>query len=613
MGRKRAPGNARLGQHIQRRSDGKLELRYPIPEDVRLAFADAKGQPRRQVIRQLQTTDIALANERADRHRVEIREQIDRARTRPRGNDLTDHLRRVFNLVKEDLASDQAHDERKRRESVSYGLPYEGKSTDAVVTTRQLYSRALRSANVEEKIAAAGWAADLYFQTSDKQVDRSTDEYKKILEQCCDVLIEANLAYIDAYSGRPEPIPEHPALAPRPLTSEDGNIAKTERGRMTLSEYLDECYIKEVTERSGARTASVQRDAVDRFNIIIGKKPIYLISTADCWKFADSLRQLPNPRLLNKGERKLSPSDQIARLQDGRITVPPLRPTTVNKHLTGIRTILSHAQERGDILKNPATGVRVKEVVEDEKKSRAFTTAELQRIFSQPLFTGCREGQSPLGLYKPGSVRIRDDRFWIPLLLLFTGARSSEVVGLAVEDVVIDHKTPHIIIRKNSIRRIKNVHSRRMVPIHDELLKLGFIEFAKSQKTRPSGQFFLMAEKPFYKDGKTGRLTEQSISNSLIMRDFNNYVLDHADAKSEEGSIRCFRNTFEDAQRLVIDSDELRSRITGRQIKSSVIHYTDNIPKDEIVRDKFLERLNAAINLVQFPSINLAALATAKS
>jgi integrase len=611
MGRKRAPENARLGQYVQRRADGKLELRYPIPEDVRFAFTDGNGQPRKQLIRQLKTSDVTLANERADLHRVQIRAEIAKANATKGAGDVSDHLRLVFNIIKEDLANEQADNERKRRESAKFGLPYEGRSPELVVATRQIYSRALLSADVDEKIATAGWAADLYFHNKEQLPNHSSSEYKDILDQCCAVIIEGNLAYIDVHSGRPEPTPEHPALASHPPKSEDGNIAKTERGRLSLQDYLDQCYVKEALARTGERTASVQRDAVKRFAKLIGDRPLYMISTSDCWSFADSLKMLPNPRLLNVRERALPFADQIAQRLDGRITAPPLHPRTVNKHLTGIRTILSHAQERGDILQNPADRVRAKDPGAGEKAGRSFTSAELQRIFSQPLFTGCLEGSSPLGLYKPGPVRIRDDRFWIPLLLLFTGARVAEIVGLAIEDVVIDHKVPHILIRKNDIRRIKNTHSRRMIPIHKELVELGFLRFVQAQQPRTIGQLFQMAIIPKYNDRTTGDIQEKSIANTLIMRDFNKYVLLHAKAKDNRGSAKCFRNTFEDAQRTAIESDEVRQRISGRRVTSSVIHYTDNIPNDDAVRDKVLIKLKDHIDRVEFPSIDLTALAPA--
>jgi len=50
-------------------------------------------------------------------------------------------------------------------------------------------------------------------------------------------------------------------------------------------------------------------------------------------------------------------------------------------------------------------------------------------------------------------------------LLLDTGARIAEVVGLWCEDVVLDHETPHIVIHENAQRRLKTKASVRKVPL----------------------------------------------------------------------------------------------------------------------------------------------------
>ena len=56
-------------------------------------------------------------------------------------------------------------------------------------------------------------------------------------------------------------------------------------------------------------------------------------------------------------------------------------------------------------------------------------------------------------------------------VLAGTGMRLSEAVGLLREDVVLDHPTPHVIVRPNSIRRIKTASSQRTVPLVGDALR----------------------------------------------------------------------------------------------------------------------------------------------
>ncbi|MDP1617909.1 hypothetical protein [Phenylobacterium sp.] len=237
---------------------------------------------------------------------------------------------------------------------------------------------------------------------------------------------------------------------------------------------------------------------------------------------------------------------------------------------------------------------------------RSFTTAELNRIFALPLFAGCAGDQIEGGLFKPGSVKIRDDRFWIPLALLFTGARSSEIVGILSNEVVLDHEVPHFLIQPNAVRlRLKNVHSRRMVPIHARLIELGFLDFAKARVANGDDRLFPMAEQTQYREGATGIAVRRSLASSLIMRQFNRTVLTHADARADGGSIKCFRNTFEQEAASKISSDEVRQRLTGRKVVSTSRIYTENIPYDPVKRASQLLMLKSEIDKITYDHVNL--------
>ena len=67
--------------------------------------------------------------------------------------------------------------------------------------------------------------------------------------------------------------------------------------------------------------------------------------------------------------------------------------------------------------------------------------------------------------------------FFAPILLYYTGARRDEICGLVREDVHLNAPIPYIHIRENSQRHIKNVQSERRIPIHSEVLRLGFAEY----------------------------------------------------------------------------------------------------------------------------------------
>jgi integrase len=68
----------------------------------------------------------------------------------------------------------------------------------------------------------------------------------------------------------------------------------------------------------------------------------------------------------------------------------------------------------------------------------------------------------------------------VPILIYYTGCRREELCGAFVADVILDHGSlPYIHIAKNEQRRIKNPQSQRNIPLHPELIRLGFVDYVK--------------------------------------------------------------------------------------------------------------------------------------
>src|SRR5690606_29056733 len=96
VGRKRLGANVRLAQYVQARPGGNLELRFPVPADVRQAFTNSNGRPPTHIIRSLGTTDVRLANAKADALKAELRMQFMKVRQQKQSVTLEDYLRRLY-------------------------------------------------------------------------------------------------------------------------------------------------------------------------------------------------------------------------------------------------------------------------------------------------------------------------------------------------------------------------------------------------------------------------------------------------------------------------------------------------------------------------------------
>ena len=151
-------------------------------------------------------------------------------------------------------------------------------------------------------------------------------------------------------------------------------------------------------------------------------------------------------------------------------------PANIKVKLSRLRTLLNYAVENDIIAKNPTDGVKIADNRRAKDKRRGFTRVELKALFSGPVHA---LGARPIGGGGEAS-------YWLPLLALYTGARQTELGQLHPDDVYEEEydaddgdKQSAWVVRfaDNAERgqRVKTEGSERRVPIHSDLIELGFL------------------------------------------------------------------------------------------------------------------------------------------
>jgi len=122
--------------------------------------------------------------------------------------------------------------------------------------------------------------------------------------------------------------------------------------------------------------------------------------------------------------------------------------------------------------------------------SKGFSKAELEAIFALPIFT---RGERPRGGKGQAS-------YWIPLLLLWTGARPEEVAQLLVSDfkedategwtVTFTDLGIHPQKGQRSLKTSRKRSGRRTLLVPQTLIDLGILEYLAHLKTAGEAALF---------------------------------------------------------------------------------------------------------------------------
>lgn len=153
-----------------------------------------------------------------------------------------------------------------------------------------------------------------------------------------------------------------------------------------------------------------------------------------------------------------------------------IKPQTIQqKYLSALNGIFELAKSSGSFpegVEIPSRGHKLftkkdAKKTQEKRSWRPFNNQDLKLIFN------------------PATYMVQENPadYWLPLLGLHTGGRISELCQLMVQDVFQEDGIWAISITdEDECQRLKTVAAKRTIPIHPNLIKLGFIEFVEDMK-----------------------------------------------------------------------------------------------------------------------------------
>jgi integrase len=318
---------------------------------------------------------------------------------------------------------------------------YEGQSDGLSTMADQTYV-ALFANNLEQnKLTIDECIVEKSFK-----VERKVEDYQSLCLEFLKAQLEACKVFFDSVDGK--------------FTDQfKSPLGKNAEGDAEPTELLSKIITAFIGEHEGVawrpRTGAQIKSGLAKFIEVVGDRPVVEIQRQDIRSFKDFLLKLPSRR-----------GGQGATLSA----------SSVNKYIAIVTTLFNWANDQGYCEgDNPASNLKVrKSKVANEERSD-FSDDDLKLIFSGNYYAQKKK---------------RPDRYFIPLILLHSGARLEEIAQLDVGDVKKVEGVWCFDINPADDKFLKTKGSKRVVPIHSHLINLGFLDYLESLKQSGSDRLF---------------------------------------------------------------------------------------------------------------------------
>ncbi|MFN3509373.1 MAG: DUF6538 domain-containing protein [Allorhizobium sp.] len=372
--------------------------------------------------------------------------------------------------------------------------------------------------------AEAETAEVLTWDNIDLRLDPASSSWPRVSR----ALISAMVRATEAKRKRNEGLPVDTPVMPQPEPKSSEPLA---------SEIMKEWVAEKSRAKGGwtEATATANQLWTERFIAMAGDRALSDYTKSDARMFKSVLLALP-PNWTKVKELAKLPMQEAAKRATS-LGLEPMAGKNVNKVLGFVRAYWNWAEANYDhIPSNPFDGLNVKISGKARDERHPFTVDELAKIFRSPIYTGCKS----VRYHNSAGDLIPNDQgiYWVPLLGLFTGCRSGEIIQLRTEDVKVDGDIAFIdVTDEGDDLSLKNSGSRRRIPVHQTLKDIGFMRFVERQKKLKSARLF--PDLPKASDGTYSTAYSTKFGNTLKALDI----------KHDRISFHSFRHSFEDACR----------------------------------------------------------------
>ena len=408
--------------------------------------------------------------------RIEIRKQILHAHHVYEGTN-----RWSDSGVTESLKSVQLNESNLKEKLESSFRSYQGEidskleeiltSLDIEVNKNSFDFKKLRNKFIDLYLIRYDWIKDLLNESGKNDSDFKMNAQQKL--------------GLDLFPELMNPVIEN--LVPEPkepyeVQRESTPISPT--GKSSLSSNIDAFFERKRIEGKSVKEIGSDRTITEDFVEIIGDIDFSRVTKKEVSHYIDIQTKLPT-------NRKKSPKyrdSNIQQLVEMNLSDEETQsPQNINKKLTKLVAFGNWGVRQGILSSNPFSGMKFS--VKKQSRSRnPFTADELRKILHpETYFQYTTKFEHP---FMPNRSTLQMPYYWIFLLGIFSGMRTNEMCQLRLIDIKKVSNIWFMFVENSEETKVKTESAVRKVPVHPQLIQLGFVDYVSKLKRSKKERLF---------------------------------------------------------------------------------------------------------------------------
>lgn len=307
------------------------------------------------------------------------------------------------------------------------------------------------------KFGSVRRVAAMLADESGLELDKGSYNYKLLCRQLLNVTANTSKVHADAVGGNYNGLWGAGVMPEAVIMS--GEEIETIRLREAVEAFKKQ---KMLANEWTAKTATETSQKLGVLVRFYGDIPVMEVTAKRANDFHMTLLELPK-------DFTKSPDDSFKKLieDNKKRGVDTLAPKTIkDKYISAAKSFFRYLEALDHITKNPFANVKVSVSKKKKDKRKPFEDEDLHILFAKD--------------YTLQSVP-QPSHFWIPHMMYYMGSRVAELGQLTVNDIREEDGVWVVDLNEEGLEgaNLKNEASRRLVPIHSQLVKAGFLDYVR--------------------------------------------------------------------------------------------------------------------------------------